>query len=85
MPAEKLPVGFTRRDSGSLHVQIRMKGHEPVVKNFPLLSRDPDAKRRQLADAKSWAEEARRKMMAGSTRFQQGSRKVDFNRRAARV
>ncbi len=66
MPAEKLPVGFTRRDSGSLRVQIRLKGHEPVVKNFPLLSRDPDAKRRQLADAKAWAEEARRKMLSGS-------------------
>jgi hypothetical protein len=60
MPAEKLPVGFTRRDSGSLRVQIRLKGHEPVVKNFPLLSRDPNDKRRQLADAKSWAEECRR-------------------------
>src|ERR1700722_16468852 len=66
MPAEKLPVGFTRRDSGSLRVQIRLKGLEPVVKNFPLLSRDPNDKRRQLADAKSWAEEARRKMLSGS-------------------
>ncbi|MGP0058184.1 MAG: tyrosine-type recombinase/integrase [Beijerinckiaceae bacterium] len=66
MPSEKLPTGFTRRPSGSLRVQIRLKGHEPVIKNFPLVSTEASERRRQLAEAAAWATETRRRMLAGS-------------------
>ena len=55
MRAEKPPPGFTRRASGSLRVQIRIKGHEAVVKNFPLLLSEPEERRRQMGEATAWA------------------------------
>ena len=51
MPNEKLPTGFTRRESGSLRVQIRLKGHQPVVKNFELVANGAAERKRQLAEA----------------------------------
>jgi len=55
MPNEKLPTGFTRRESGSLRVQIRLKGHQPVVKNFVLVADGAAERKRQLAEAEAWA------------------------------
>jgi hypothetical protein len=57
MPNEKLPTGFTRRASGSLRVQIRLKGHQPVVKNFGLLAGGGAERKRQMAEAEAWATE----------------------------
>jgi len=62
---EQLPVGFTRRDSGSLRVQIRLKGFETIVRNFPIYDNTPEERQRQLAEAKSWTEETRRRVLAG--------------------
>jgi len=66
MPNEKLPTGFTRRKSGSLRVQIRRKGHEPVVKSFALVANGAAERKRQLAEAEAWATETRRRMLAGA-------------------
>ncbi len=66
MQNEKLPTGFTRRASGSLRVQIRLSGHQPVVKNFALVTEGLAERKRQLAEAQAWATETRRKMMAGA-------------------
>ncbi len=66
MPNEKLPTGFTRRASGSLRVQIRLKGHQPVVKNFGLLAGGGAERKRQMAEAEAWATETRRRMLAGA-------------------
>jgi len=66
MPNEKLPTGFTRRESGSLRVQIRLKGHQPVVKNFELVANGAAERKRQLAEAEAWAIETRRRMLAGA-------------------
>ena len=60
-----LPRGFSRKASGSLRVQIRLKGHNPAVKYFPLLRDSTEERRRQMAEAQAWATEARRKMLAG--------------------
>src|ERR1035437_8650186 len=62
---EQLPKGFTRRPSGSLRVQIRLRGPEAVTRNFPIFQDTPDERHRQMAAAPSWAEEARRRMLAG--------------------
>ena len=66
MPNENLPTGFARRESGSLRVQIRLKGHEAVVKNFALVSDGAAERKRQLAEAQAWATETRRRMLAGA-------------------
>lgn len=50
--AEKLPKSFTRRESGSLRVQIRMDGHLER-RHFPLLANTAADRRRQLADAEA--------------------------------
>ena len=84
---EQLPKGFTRRPSGSLRVQIRLRGHEAVARNFPIFKDTPDERHRQMAEAKSWAEEARRRMLAGvhvSTREAETTTLADSDE-AARV
>lgn len=63
--SEKLPKGFARRSSGSLRVQIRLKGQPDAVRHFPLTTDSSEERQRQMADAKSWAEETRRRMLAG--------------------
>ena len=62
--SEKLPNGFARPRSGSLRVQIRLKGQPDVVRHFPLAADMSDERQRQMAEAKSWAEETRRQMLA---------------------
>ena len=62
----KRPAGCTRRDSGSLRVQIRLNGHPPAVKNFPLVGDGTAERRRQMAEAEAWATETRRKLLSGS-------------------
>jgi integrase len=81
---EQLPKGFTRRPSGSLRVQIRLRGHEAVARNFPIFQDTPDERHRQMAEAKSWAEETRRRMLAGvhvSTREAETTTLADALRR----
>lgn len=63
---ESLPAGIERLPSGTLRVRLRVQGFEPVSKPFPLFTDTTDERRRQLADAKAWAEETRRKMLAGT-------------------
>lgn len=54
-----------RLPSGTLRVRLRIIGFDPITKSFPLFSETAEERRRQLADAKSWAEETRRQMLAG--------------------
>lgn len=63
---ERLPPGFLRTDAGSLRVQIRITGHRPVVRTFPVFQDSVDARRRQLDEAEAWAVETRRKLKAGN-------------------
>lgn len=63
---ERLPPGFMRTEAGSLRVQIRISGHRPVVRTFPVFEDTVDARRRQLDDAEAWAVETRRTLKAGS-------------------
>ncbi len=63
---ERLPPGFLRTEAGSLRVQIRITGHKPVVRTFPIFEDSPDARRRQLDDATAWAVDTRRRLKAGN-------------------
>ncbi len=63
---ERLPPGFLRTEAGSLRVQIRITGHRPVVRTFPVFEDTPEARRRQLDDAEAWAVETRRRLKAGN-------------------
>ena len=63
---ERLPPGFLRTDAGSLRVQIRITGHRPIVRTFPVFQDSADARRRQLDEAEAWAVETRRKLKAGN-------------------
>ncbi len=65
MPNEKLPLGFTRRPSGSLRVRIRLKGHPLTERNFPLTSDAPEERMLQLQDAKAWHAETIRQLKRG--------------------
>ncbi len=65
MLSEKLPTGFTRRSSGSLRVQIRLKGHDPVVENFALVSTDASASAARRGRGRGTV--TRRRMLAGRT------------------
>lgn len=62
---ENLPQGMDRLPSGSLRVRVRVAGYDPIVKTFPLFSVSVEERRRQLADAKAWAEETRRQLLGG--------------------
>jgi integrase len=62
---EVLPEGMDRLPSGTLRVRLRIIGFDPITKSFPLFSATAEERRRQLADAKSWAEETRRQMLGG--------------------
>lgn len=63
---ESLPKGFERLPSGSIRVRMTLAGFDPITKTFPLFSEATEEKRRQLADAKAWAEETRRKLLGGT-------------------
>jgi len=52
---ERLPPGFMRTEAGSLRVQIRITGHKPMVRTFPVFEQTVYARRRQLDEAQSWA------------------------------
>ncbi len=62
---ENLPEGMDRLPSGSLRVRVRVIGFDPINKTFPLFSDTAAERRRQLGDAKAWAEETRRQMLGG--------------------
>lgn len=62
---EKLPTGFWRTPSKSLRVQVRVKGHDTVVKTFPLFEDTPVARQRQLSTATVWAATIRDGMLGG--------------------
>lgn len=62
---ESLPEGMDRLPSGSLRVRLRVLGFAPITKNFPIFADSVEDRRRQLADAKAWAEETRRQMLGG--------------------
>ena len=64
--AEKLPKGFWRSPSGSLRVQLRVKGHKMESKSFPLFADTPFERRRQREDAEAWALDTRRRMRGGT-------------------
>jgi integrase len=66
LKSEKLPKGFWRSPSGSLRVQIRVTGHAPVVKTFPLHADTSEARQRQRVESDEWAASTRRKLKAGT-------------------
>ena len=65
MARETLPAGFERLPSLSIRARIRRKGHGTISQIFALAADTPTDRRRQLQDAKAWAEETRRRLDSG--------------------
>ena len=63
---EVLPTGFWRAPSKSLRVQVRLTGHDPIVKSFPLFSDTPIERQRQMARATEWVSRTRDSMLGGT-------------------
>ena len=63
---ETLPRGFWRAPSQSLRVQVRVTGHDPVVKSFPLFQDTPYERQRQVALATEWAANTKSRLLGGS-------------------
>jgi integrase len=66
MAKEKLPKAFERLPSGSLRVRIRVRGHLPATKVFPLFADNPHERQRQRHAAEAWATETRVRLLAGT-------------------
>ena len=63
---EKLPTGFEILPSQAIRVKVRLKGHAPAVRTFPIFSATSEALREQMAEAKAWAETTRRDLLGGT-------------------
>ncbi len=63
---ENLPAGFERLPSGSLRVRIRLTGHNPVQKTFPLRGEGPAHRKRQLDEARTWDATTRQNLDQGT-------------------